>query len=308
MKKKIILFFALCMVCASPVMAEETSLLPTEEMTTESTETNITDTSEEKDLEETLNTIMNDDSDFMNSADVFDSYLYSNQVNGTSFSDMFSKLTGTQISQDQLIDISSFGGALDNGQVNMQYEALSQTILNSVLNTDESGKSLDAASLFSTTYGDLASQLSLKKATIPDDFDTDAMMNSAAKSVKKAYNQTMKSSAYKDVKKQISIGDVFQKAKNGASIPSVSSSDLASNSKLSSIAKSASSSAKSTSKNEYASGKSTVDSKASSAKKKSEENTSGKSYGTASDHTLKDPESPGTPAGNGISDFFDITK
>ena len=310
MWNKVILFLTLCTMISCPVMAEETPVVTTEEITaTESSTTKETDTigtNEEKTLDDTLNTIMNDDSDFMDSSNVFDSYLYSNQTYGTSFSDMFGKLTGTEISQEQLIDISAFGGALDTGQVNMQYEALSKTILGSVSSTDESGKSADAASLFSSTYGDLASQLSLKKATIPDNFDTDAMMKTASKSVKKAYKQTMNSNAYKSVKNQISIGSIFKKAQNGVSTPSVNSSDLASNSKLSSIVKNASSSAKSNIKNEYSSGKSVVSNKAATAKKNSEQNTSGKSYGTASDHKQKTPKSPGLPVGNGLKDVIDF--
>lgn len=305
---KIPVIAMVCMLSCTPVFAATSfpeNNMETTEKTIQTEETTQTGELTQTDGSTQENSFSNEPTDentvslFSDSSDVFDSYLYSNQTFGTSFSDMFFKLTGKEISQEELIDVSAFDGALDAGQVNMQYQTLSQNLLAQTETEDESGKAQNASDLFQSSYGDLASQISVNKAEIPKNFDVNKMMNQAEKSVNKAYKSTMKSSSFKSVKKQLSIGSIFSKAKsadkNGLSAPSVSASQLASNSKLSSMVTKASSSAKNKINGEYKSNSGKVNDFVSNAKENSKNNTSGKSYGDASDHQPSDPKRPHAP-------------
>lgn len=187
-------------------------------------------------------------SNFMNSSNIFDSQLFGNMNLGlteqNSFSQMFANMTGLEVDDKQLIDASAFGGNLDSGLINMQYQSLLSDMQNVAASKPVTGEADNAAGLFTNTYGDLASKIQIDKAKIPKGFDTDKMLKSASKSINKAYSKNMKSSAFKTVKNKVSITSAFDKAKNAGNA-TVNSSMLANGSDLKSLTSSMTASNKS---------------------------------------------------------------
>ena len=112
--------------------------------------------------------------------------------------------------------------------------------------SDLSGQSGNCMDLFNSTYGDIASQMQLKTPKIPESFNVNSMLSSEADSIQKAYSSATNSAAFSSVKNNISISDIFSKARSG-----VSSKSLASTSTLKSMLSQTSGSNKSSVLSEY---------------------------------------------------------
>ena len=141
-----------------------------------------------------------------------------------SFSDMFSEITGRDVSQESMFDTSTFGTDVDVGKVNLQYSALVEGMQTEQKKTDVSGQSQKATSVFKDNYGDLAKKLTVKKAKIPKSFNPDKMLNQASKSIDDTYGDFQKTdSNFKATNGNINVSSIFEKAKNGVTTYSTDS-------------------------------------------------------------------------------------
>ena len=158
---------------------------------------------------------------------IFSQYYSNKNISGTnnqSFSELFSEITGRDISQESMFNTSLFGTGLDMGMVNLQYDAMVANLQGQ--KTDVSGQSGTAMDVFNNSYGDLADKIKIKKATIPKGFNPEKMLKQTSKSINKSYNNVMKKdSNFKIARANLNVSGIFNQAKNGVTTYSLDSAD-----------------------------------------------------------------------------------
>ena len=173
-----------------------------------------------------FSTLTNAELGELSSNPIFSQY-YNNNIsenNNQSFSELFSEITGRDVSQDSLFNTSLFGTGLDMGMVNLQYDAMVANLQGQ--KTDVSGQSGTAMDVFNNSYGDLADKIKIKKATIPKGFNPEKMLKQTSKSINKSYNNVMKKdSNFKIARANLNVSGVFNQAKNGVTTYSLDSAD-----------------------------------------------------------------------------------
>lgn len=145
--------------------------------------------------------------------------------------DAFTQSSGLDIPSNFMYDLSDCGidGKLDASEINLEYANLLSNMDKEYSNNAEdlSDNALDATKLFSNTYGDLAEKLQIDEATLPEDFSLSAITKQNTDTINSAYNSALNSSEYSSVKSKVNSSDIFEKASQGLSMPSLMSpSDL----------------------------------------------------------------------------------
>lgn len=133
------------------------------------------------------------------------------------------------ISQEPLFDLSNMqfvtDTALDMGTANLKYQMLSEQMKNEYTVLDVSGMSKNSIELFQNTYGDLANSLSLETPQLPDGFSVSEMLDKGSSTILSMYEDASHSGNFSSIKGSISIGNIFTLAKEGLSIPEMTSMD-----------------------------------------------------------------------------------
>lgn len=145
--------------------------------------------------------------------------------------DAFTQSSGLDIPSNFMYDLSDCGinGKLDASEINLEYANLLSNMDKEYSNNAEdlSDNALDATKLFSNTYGDLAEKLQIDEATLPEDFSLSAITKQNTDTINSAYNSALNNSEYSSVKSKVNSSDIFEKASQGLSMPSLMSpSDL----------------------------------------------------------------------------------
>ena len=171
-------------------------------------------------------TMMNDNSETMTiDNDTVFNYMKNSLDVGEdiSLSSAFSSSTGLEIPSNLMYDLSDCGltGTVDASSINLQYADLT-TNLSDTFNTaslDLSSKTVNATTLFENTYGDLASELQVEKATLPSDFNFSSLSAQNQSSINEAYNSAFSNSDYNSIKNKVSTSSVFEEASKGLTMP-----------------------------------------------------------------------------------------
>ena len=132
------------------------------------------------------------------------------------------------IQSDALYDV---GVNMDSFQMlNLQYEVLQTTLESKGFGKDgsleipdfQTGYAANVQALFEQTFSGLREQVDFDAADLPKSFSVSGML-SDAQAARSAFSEGFKSSRlYRIVRSQLSIGSVFEQAKKGASMPSLS--------------------------------------------------------------------------------------
>lgn len=147
---------------------------------------------------------------------------------------VFDGNTEISVGSYQLFDLSgtSLENNVDLSILNIQYAGLSLDLVESQI--DLSGSSTNAVSLFNNTYGDLASQLTLKSPSIPESFSSQDMIALGQEAINSTKSSVLNSDTFQTVKNNIDISSVVNTAKNGLTNTVLSADNLQSSSSLSS--------------------------------------------------------------------------
>jgi len=133
------------------------------------------------------------------------------------------------ISQEPLFDLSNMqfvtDTVLDMGTANLKYQMLSEQMKNEYTVLDVSGMSKNSIELFQNTYGDLANSLSLETPQLPDGFSVSEMLDKGSSTILSMYEDASHSGNFSSIKGSISIGNIFTLAKEGLSVPEMTSMD-----------------------------------------------------------------------------------
>lgn len=140
-----------------------------------------------------------------------------------SFSELFKNYSPLQLDSSSLFDMSDMGSLFDSSNndmsiTNLKYAVAASDMETTYAESDLSGQSGNCMDLFNSTYGDIASQMQLKTPEIPESFNVNSMLSSEADSIQKAYSSATNSAAFSSVKNNISISDIFSKARSGVNI------------------------------------------------------------------------------------------
>ncbi len=177
--------------------------------------------------------MVNENSDAFNNTDndTMFNYMKNSLDKGedVNLSDAFKSSTGLTIPDNFMYDLSSCGmdGTLDASSINLEYGKLLNNI-NSSYDTkieDLSSCAMDASTLFTNTYGDLASKLQTDEATLPSDFSFKKISESAKKSMSEGYKDVTKDSNYNSIKDSVNTKNVFDKASKNLTMPDLLSTD-----------------------------------------------------------------------------------
>ena len=141
--------------------------------------------------------------------------------------------SGMDISQESLFDLSNMqfvtDTVVDLGTANLKYQILSEQMKSDFSAKDVSGKSENSVELFQNTYGDLAGSLSLKTPKLPKGFSVSEMLKKGSSTIIGLYEDASHSGNFASIKGSISIGNIFTQAKQGLSMPEMTSMDELSN-------------------------------------------------------------------------------
>ena len=142
-----------------------------------------------------------------------------------SISDAFNSLSKQEISQDSLFDLSDVltDASFDSGLLNIQYAAMTESMMDSSGLKNVSGQSMNCMQLFNDTYGDIMSQIQLEEPTIPEGFTVESMLQAGQEAVQQAYASVTSSGDFATVKNSISIGNIFSIANEGLTMPDLAS-------------------------------------------------------------------------------------
>lgn len=145
----------------------------------------------------------------------------------TSLSEVLQNYTPFKIDMDAYYSIEDLELKSQNdfGTINLQYVTLSNDLAQTQSNLDMSGFSRTATDAFNSTYGDLASQISLTTYSIPEGFSVDSILSAGSAQINSLYSSALSSDMFQTVKGNISFGSIFAKAKEGVSTYSLSSTD-----------------------------------------------------------------------------------
>lgn len=138
----------------------------------------------------------------------------------SSFSQMFSQITGQDLSNNQMFNLSNFGTDVDTGKVNLEYQTLASSLSTQATNNPVSTN--NASSVFSSNYGN-AWDTTIKAKKIPSGFSPERKLKSASNTIDKTYSKEMKSSIFKQTKGQINVSGTFAQAAKGPSKKSLDS-------------------------------------------------------------------------------------
>ncbi len=136
---------------------------------------------------------------------------------------------GLSIPDNMMYDLSECGmdGSIDASEINFDYANLMTKLDENyaTASTDLSAFTISSTELFNNTYGDLAEQLKVGEAVLPDGFDFNTMTTQNSASMQTAYESALNDSEYLTVKNTVSVNNVFEQAKNGPTKYSLMSAD-----------------------------------------------------------------------------------
>ena len=146
-----------------------------------------------------------------------------------SLGEAFSMSEGLEIPSNFIYDLSETGlnGQLDASSINLQYANL---ITNMNLSGNQSVEDLSkntvgAVNYFNSSYGDLADQLKINQATLPDGFDFTSICQNSSSQMSSAYGSLAGSSEYNSIRSRINVSSLFDAAAEGLSQPDLLSFD-----------------------------------------------------------------------------------
>ena len=135
-----------------------------------------------------------------------------------SISESLEKHGGLYISAQPEYDLSSSSidwNDLDASLTNLGFSSLSASLANSQSSIDLSGKANSCTDVFNATFGDVAKNLTLEKMEIPEGFKADVMLKQCQNQITKEYQNALQSSELNDIKSQVEVKSLFEKAQAG---------------------------------------------------------------------------------------------
>ncbi len=131
----------------------------------------------------------------------------------------FSMSTGLEIPDNMMYDLSDCGmdGTIDTTSINLQYaNVMAQMDKDFNTSLDNlSSNSVTATELFNNTYGNLANELKVSKAELPEGFSFSELAVQNSTSFANAYGNAINSSEFQNIRNTVSIRDMFSEADKG---------------------------------------------------------------------------------------------
>jgi len=150
-------------------------------------------------------------------------------LNGEEFqiSEIIGKNSDTQISTESKFDLSDMtllsDTMLDMGSTNLKYESFATQMLDGFEKVDLSGSSEGCIGKFKNEFGESLANMSLEEAKLPEGLTVENLLSSASGSIHSAYQSAINSEGFSGIKNQISIGNIFNVANQGLSMPELES-------------------------------------------------------------------------------------
>lgn len=148
-----------------------------------------------------------------------------------SLGEAFSMSEGLEIPSNFIYDLSETGlnGQLDASSINLQYANLITNMSTSGNQSieDLSKNTVGAVNYFNSSYGDLADQLMINQATLPEGFDFTSICQNSSSQMSSAYGSLADNSEYNSIRSKINVSSLFDAAAEGLDAPELLSfSDL----------------------------------------------------------------------------------
>lgn len=142
-------------------------------------------------------------------------------------SDIIGKNSDTQISTESKFDLSDMtllsDAMLDMGSANLKYESFATQMLDGFEKVDLCGSSEGCIGKFKNEFGESLANMSLEGAKLPEGLTVENLLSSASDSIHSAYQTAINSEGFAGIKNQISIGNIFNVANQGLSMPELES-------------------------------------------------------------------------------------
>lgn len=224
--KKFLIIGCIAIVCSSvctKAMDSNTNLGTTEQ-TTEAAVSN------EDNAGEDINnmTLSKFKDTIKNEADVYGNLSYSdvfslmkeslNQGENISLEDAMNLSGGLTVPSNMFYDLADSGltGKIDNSILNIQYGGLISQMNQNYQAIDLSSKSQGAVNLFESQYGDIAKNITLDGATLPEGWSMQDMITNNNNIINNSYNTAYQNSNYATIRNSMNISGIFGQASKGA--------------------------------------------------------------------------------------------
>lgn len=146
-----------------------------------------------------------------------------------SLTDAFIATGGLTVPDNFMYDLSESGltGTLDKTQLNFEYANLINKMNadSAAMSLNLSSQSIGAVNLFESQYGDLASELQLESATLPEGFTMAEISANNNNIVNNLYSQAYSESDFASIRSSIDVSGIFNKASQGVDTYSLASAD-----------------------------------------------------------------------------------
>lgn len=146
-----------------------------------------------------------------------------------SLTDAFIATGGLTVPDNFMYDLSESGltGTLDKTQLNFEYANLINKMNadSAAMSLNLSSQSMGAVNLFESQYGDLASELQLESATLPEGFTMAEISANNNNIVNNLYSQAYSESDFASIRSSIDVSGIFNKASQGVDTYSLTSAD-----------------------------------------------------------------------------------
>lgn len=141
-----------------------------------------------------------------------------NQGENISLEDAMNLSGGLTVPSNMFYDLADSGltGKIDNSILNIQYGGLISQMNQNYQVIDLSSKSQGAVNLFESQYGDIAKNITLDEATLPEGWSMQDMITNNNNIINNSYNTAYQNSNYATIRNSMNISGIFGQASKGA--------------------------------------------------------------------------------------------
>lgn len=141
-----------------------------------------------------------------------------NQGENISLEDAMNLSGGLTVPSNMFYDLADSGltGKIDNSILNIQYGGLISQMNQNYQAIDLSSKSQGAVNLFESQYGDIAKNITLDEATLPEGWSMQDMITNNNNIINNSYNTAYQNSNYATIRNSMNISGIFGQASKGA--------------------------------------------------------------------------------------------